>query len=214
MNKLYKFVNGKRVKALKDKECDTCKQPFSPNTSKNKYCCKECYYEMKRIRKDRVVWTDEMRASLSEKYTGRGNPSWGRAGWSKGKKRWEISGENHWAWKGGYSIDKNGYKVIQNNRDTLGEKILEHRKVWVEANGEIPSGYVIHHINGNKLDNRLENLRMVTRQEHIELHRDEISILGCEVDGLIFRNVSEACYFFGKSKSSFYRMIRKGKEET
>lgn len=174
MNKLYKFINGKRVKALKDRECDTCKKPFSPRTSRDKYCCRECYYEMKRIRKDRVVWTDEMKESLSKKYTGNGNPAWGKKGWSNGIKRWDISGENHWKWKGGHSIDVHGYRVIQNNRETLGVKILEHRMVWEEINGKIPSGYVIHHRNYNKLDNRIENLEIMTRSEHINIHRKEL----------------------------------------
>ena len=81
MNKLYKFVNGKRVKALKDKECDTCKKLFSPRASKDKYCCRECYYEMKRIRKDRVFWTDEMRKKAGDQKRGSNNPWYGKPAW-------------------------------------------------------------------------------------------------------------------------------------
>jgi len=36
--------------------------------------------------------------------------------------------------------------------------------------GAIPSGYVIHHINGIKNDNRIENLQMMTPSEHTRLH--------------------------------------------
>ena len=43
---------------------------------------------------------------------------------------------------------------------------LEHRAVWIEANGEIPKGMQIHHINSIKNDNRLENLALVTDQEN------------------------------------------------
>lgn len=51
-----------------------------------------------------------------------------------------------------------------------GKRIDEHRLVWTKSNGEIPKGYVIHHINGNKKDNRLENLEMMTYDEHNKLH--------------------------------------------
>ena len=42
----------------------------------------------------------------------------------------------------------------------------EHRAVWIEANGVIPKGMQIHHINGKKDDNRLANLALVTHKEN------------------------------------------------
>lgn len=51
-----------------------------------------------------------------------------------------------------------------------GRNLQMHRYVWEQHNGPIPAGYIIHHINGNKKDNRLENLSCLTQQEHNKLH--------------------------------------------
>ena len=66
-----------------------------------------------------------------------------------------------------FKEDKHKYKWVGKN----GKVILVHRLVWEENYGKIPEGMVIHHINENKTDNRLSNLKLVSQKEHKRLHK-------------------------------------------
>lgn len=61
--------------------------------------------------------------------------------------------------------------TLPNNSDyrrvSISNKIyLEHRIIWIYFNGLIPKGMFIDHINQNKKDNSIENLRLCTRSEN------------------------------------------------
>jgi len=46
--------------------------------------------------------------------------------------------------------------------------VNKRREVWQAAHGKIPKGWLIHALNGNKEDTRLENLAAVPRYpEHL-----------------------------------------------
>ena len=58
------------------------------------------------------------------------------------------------------------YICLENNCG----KSTEHKLIWEEKNGKIPSGHVIHHIDFNSKNNVIENLRCMTKKDHDELH--------------------------------------------
>jgi hypothetical protein len=45
--------------------------------------------------------------------------------------------------------------------------------VWEESNGPVPSGSVVHHEDRDSLNDALENLRCLTRAEHLDEHRND-----------------------------------------
>ena len=50
----------------------------------------------------------------------------------------------------------------------------EHLVVWVAAGNPRPTrGQVLHHINEDKTDNRIDNLQLMTKAEHNRLHNTE-----------------------------------------
>lgn len=89
-------------------------------------------------------------------------------------------------WKGGRCLNKNGYIELRLGRK---DKRLEHRLIWENEYGEIPRGWIIHHLNGIKDDNRIENLSAMSRKGHspktiIKPHQKRINELEDEIDEL------------------------------
>lgn len=60
----------------------------------------------------------------------------------------------------GSNIQKNTCKYRKVSVPGFG-RFLTHRVVWVMHNGDIPDGKWIDHVNRNKSDNRIENLRLI-----------------------------------------------------
>lgn len=96
-------------------------------------------------------------------------------------------------WKGGRSVASNGYILIRVGcshplADVRGYA-YEHRLVVSEKIGRlITPEEQVHHINGNKADNRPENLEVLSFAEHRVMHRkkeDNLRRLPNELNELI-----------------------------
>lgn len=54
--------------------------------------------------------------------------------------------------------------------DGKGGKKREHRMIWEQHHGPVPEDWVVHHINGIRDDNRIENLQAMPSGTHSALH--------------------------------------------
>jgi len=94
----------------------------------------------------------------------------------KGKERPQYKGAKNPNWKGGRRIDKRGYILVgvaDHPQASYDGYVREHRLVMEKSIGRfLLKSEVVHHINGKKDDNRIENLLLLSSQsEHAKIHK-------------------------------------------
>ena len=97
-----------------------------------------------------------------------------------------LKGNKNATWHGGRFINHLGYWQVQCFGHPFArgaaEYVLEHRlvaeqyllndenSIEIEGKRYLKPEYHVHHKNENRLDNRPENLQVMTRSEHISFH--------------------------------------------
>jgi HNH endonuclease len=102
--------------------------------------------------------------------------SWSRAKTEGNNAMRGKTGEQHHNWVGGVVADGKGYLMVKKpdwytGRD--GSKyVFQHQIVFLESIGltHMPSGFVVHHLDGDKTNNVLDNLCFMTNSAHTTMH--------------------------------------------
>lgn len=89
----------------------------------------------------------------------------------RGRHGNHLSGATHPRWTQGRIVSSDGYPLVRVGADhQLADPngyVYEHMLVWVAAGNSRPSaGHVLHHRNGDKSDNRISNLVLISKSEH------------------------------------------------
>lgn len=90
---------------------------------------------------------------------------------------------NHWRWKNGRCFNDRGYVLIlapHHPRKNSGDYVYEHILVYEDFHKCCILPWIcVHHINGDRQDNRPENLELMTRKEHGKEHHPHSSKQQC-----------------------------------
>lgn len=102
----------------------------------------------------------------------------GKPAWNKGKLfPPDKKGSNHSSWKGGKYIDAHGYVMIHCHNPNAKSKWEHYKKEHVsvmETNlkRSLEKKEVVHHIDGDKQNNKIENLALLSGHiEHQSVHQ-------------------------------------------
>jgi len=149
-----------------EKTCAQCGSSFEARGKRPKFCSRTCFYESKR-QPDARYHPQERECKVCGKsfvfkwqgrphhkglYCSRECSNIGR----KGQVPDQLV-EKHWNWKGVRERWPGGYMAVRVD----GKYVLEHRHVLSQHLGRpITSLETVHHKNGDKADNRIENLEL------------------------------------------------------
>jgi hypothetical protein len=91
----------------------------------------------------------------------------------EGYKPWNI-GKTYQKCSGNYYINNSGYKSYYiGDKSYKGGYVTEHRIIMeLHLGRRLKKGEVVHHIDGNKLNNNINNLLLLNKKTHRDIHHN------------------------------------------
>ncbi len=173
--------------------CPSCKVPRFTILASKEVLCKPCAAQKRARERTPLTYSGEGRPEIGDTtlakslgYAGRGIyffdacSKCGRTRWVRRQGRGSLcvhctpkpTGQSHHRWANGYKT-KRGYVYVRIDKDdpmfSMSRQgwILEHRLVVAHRVGRpLLTSEVVHHINGNKSENRSNNLLLLKERDH------------------------------------------------
>jgi len=113
---------------------------------------------------------------------------------------------------------KNGYAILYKTINSKRYTKLEHVFVWETINGAKPEGFCVHHIDGTKDNNSIENLILMTHKTHRRIHKGQQEIDSkwwkfCSICEILKPVDNEHFYRTGQEHTSICRDCQKIKNK-
>lgn len=161
-SKVEKPVREKQSKktVYASRPCEQCEGDYTPTTLHQRFCSMGCSGQNRK--KNKIAAIVEKECEVCRDMF---KPRIGSAGrFCSWACKNNAQGASCSAWRGGRSIKRDGYVLVvakdhpKANRDGY---VLEHRLVMEQSIGRyLTPKETVHHINGDKQDNRIENLQL------------------------------------------------------
>lgn len=146
------YIRNKKCKPplVKEKYCDKCKKRYVPKSNGQKLCL-ECKRRICLFCKDNFIVKNLDSIERPNKFCSK-----------KCRAKWQVGKKSN-RWKGGMRKGSDGYTLIRINK-----KYKRFARYLMEKHlgKKLEKSEDIHHKNNNKVDDRIENLVVMSKKEH------------------------------------------------